>query len=65
MASSSEVQVYDFKRPERVSKEQIIALETLHEIFARNLSASLSGYLRAVVEAMFYIASTGCAWWKP
>ncbi len=47
---SSEVQLYDFKRPERVSKEQIIALETLHEIFARNLSASLSGYLRAVVE---------------
>jgi flagellar motor switch protein FliM len=47
---ASEIQVYDFKRPERVSKEQIVALETLHEIFARNLSASLSGYLRTVVE---------------
>jgi flagellar motor switch protein FliM len=46
----SEVHLYDFKRPERVSKDQVVALEALHEVFARNLSASLSGYLRTVVE---------------
>jgi flagellar motor switch protein FliM len=49
-ASLANVQVYDFKRPERVSKEQVTALEALHEAFARNVSASLSGYLRTIVE---------------
>ena len=44
------VQSYDFKRPERVGKEQARALETLHDAFARNLGASLSGYLRTIVE---------------
>lgn len=42
--------LYDFKRPERVSKEQVAALEALHEASARNISASLSGYLRTIVE---------------
>lgn len=46
----SNVQVYDFKRPERVSKEQVTALEGLHEAFARNVGATLSGYLRTIVE---------------
>jgi len=46
----SSIHIYDFKRPERVSKEQVVALEALHEAFARNLSASLSGYLRTVIE---------------
>lgn len=44
------VQIYDFKRPERVGKDQLRALERLHEVFARNVSATLSSYLRAVVE---------------
>ncbi len=46
----SSIHIYDFKRPERVSKEQVMALEALHEAFARNVSASLSGYLRTMVE---------------
>ena len=45
-----QINIYDFKRPERVSKSQVIALEALHEVFARNVSASLSGYLRGIVE---------------
>ncbi len=45
-----EVHTYDFKRPERVSKEQIRAIEGIHEAFARNLGASLSGFLRTIVE---------------
>ena len=45
-----EVRTYDFKRPERVSKDQMRALETLHEGFARNFGASLSGFLRTIVE---------------
>ncbi len=47
---SHQINVYDFKRPERVSKSQVIALEALHEVFARNVSASLSGYLRTIIE---------------
>jgi len=45
-----EVTAYDFKRPERVSKDQMRALRTLHESFARNFGASLSGFLRTIVE---------------
>src|SRR5262245_47176568 len=49
-AESIEVRAYDFKRPERVSKDQMRALQTLHEAFARNFGASLSGFLRTIVE---------------
>ncbi len=45
-----EIRSYDFKRPERVSKDQMRALQTLHESFARNFGASLSGFLRTIVE---------------
>jgi flagellar motor switch protein FliM len=45
-----DVQTYDFKRPERVSKDQMRALEALHEGFARNFGAALSGYLRTIIE---------------
>src|SRR4051794_36267912 len=46
----SQISVYDFKRPERVSKEQMRAFQALHEGFSRELGASLSGMLRAIVE---------------
>ncbi len=46
----AEVHVYDFKRPERVSKDQMRALEALHEGFGRNFGAALSGYLRTIIE---------------
>ncbi len=45
-----EVRAYDFKRPERVSKDQMRSLQTLHEAFARNFGAALSGFLRTIVE---------------
>lgn len=44
------VHTYDFKRPERVSKEQMRALQGIHESFARNFGASLSGFLRTIIE---------------
>lgn len=47
---SVEIKPYDFKRPERISKDQMRALQTLHEAFARNFGASLSGFLRTIVE---------------
>jgi flagellar motor switch protein FliM len=45
-----DVQVYDFKRPERVSKDQMRAMEALHEGFGRNFGAAISGYLRTIIE---------------
>src|SRR5437764_2385756 len=41
---------YDFKRPERVGKDQMRALQSLHEGFGRNFSAALSALLRSIVE---------------
>lgn len=44
------VTAYDFRRPERVGKEQMRALQSLHEGFSRNFSAALSALLRTIVE---------------
>ena len=41
---------YDFKRPERVGKDQMRALQSLHEGFGRNFGAALSAMLRSIVE---------------
>jgi len=48
--AKKEVTVYDFKRPERVSKDQMRALEGIHEGFARNFGAALSAFLRTIIE---------------
>jgi flagellar motor switch protein FliM len=44
------VSTYDFKRPERVSKDHIRALASIHDGFARNFGATLSGFLRTIIE---------------
>lgn len=44
------VLVYNFRRPDRVNKEQIRSLHFLHDRFARNVSTSLSAYLRTVTD---------------
>jgi flagellar motor switch protein FliM len=44
------ITVYDFKRPERVGKEQMRSLQTMHEGFGRNFGAALSALLRTMVE---------------
>jgi flagellar motor switch protein FliM len=49
-ASKVRVLAYDFKRPERVGKEQMRALQSLHDGFSRNFGASLSAVLRSIVE---------------
>ena len=40
-------QPYDFRRPDRIAKDQLRAIHMLHENFARSLASSLSAYLRA------------------
>lgn len=44
------VTLYDFKRPERVGKDQMRSLQTLHEGFGRNFGAALSSIVRSIVE---------------
>ncbi len=46
----ADITIYDFKRPERVSTDQIRSMEMMHEVLARKLAASLSAYLRTIVE---------------
>jgi len=41
---------YDFRRPDRISKDQIRSLHFLHDRFARNATSSLSAYLRTSIE---------------
>ncbi|MEM1354532.1 MAG: flagellar motor switch protein FliM [Planctomycetota bacterium] len=50
LSDDVEIRDYDFKRPERVSKDQMRALETLHESFSRSFGALLSGFLRTIME---------------
>ncbi len=45
-----QVEPYDFCRSDRIAKEQIRALHGLHTQFARSYAASLSAYLRTLVE---------------
>ena len=45
-----DITLYDFKRPERVGKEHMRALQSIHEGFSRNLGAELSGFLRTIVD---------------
>ena len=46
----SQISIYDFKRPERVGKEQMRGFQALHEGFGREFGAALSGMLRTIVE---------------
>ncbi|NLW31777.1 MAG: flagellar motor switch protein FliM [Fibrobacter sp.] len=51
---SSEVEkslsLYDFRRPDRVSKDQMRTLQNLHDGYARQFSTTLTNFLRTFVE---------------
>src|SRR5437868_8811688 len=47
---SAQVIAYNFRHPDRVSKDQIRSLHFLHDRFARNATASLSAFLRTTTE---------------
>ncbi|MBF0431615.1 MAG: flagellar motor switch protein FliM [Fibrobacteria bacterium] len=48
--SEKTVKLYDFRRPDRVSKDQMRTLQNLHENYARLFSTTLTSYLRTLVE---------------
>jgi flagellar motor switch protein FliM len=43
-------EAYDFRRPDKLSKEHLRSLQLLHESFGNYFASSLSGYLRAQVQ---------------
>ncbi len=45
--ASMKAEVYDFRRTDRIAKDQLRTIHLLHENFARSLSSSLSAYLRS------------------
>jgi flagellar motor switch protein FliM len=47
--SSAAIKAYDFRRPDKFSKEQWATLQSIHEHFARMLGASFSSRLRTLV----------------
>lgn len=44
------VVLYDFKQPNRVSKDQLKSLESLHDNFANQFGSQLSSFTRSVVD---------------
>ncbi len=47
------IQLYDFKHPERISKDQIRTLRTIHDSLARMLATYFSTTLRTLVDVNF------------
>jgi len=45
------VKVYDFKRPDKFSKDQLRAIQMIHESFARQLTTVMSTLIRSMVSA--------------
>ncbi len=48
--NKKKIKKYDFRRPEKFSKEQLRSLEVIHENLSRMVTNFLSGYLRSAVE---------------
>jgi flagellar motor switch protein FliM len=48
-AETRKIKIYDFKRPDKFSKEQIRTVSIMHETFARLTTTSLSANLRSMV----------------
>ena len=47
LVADRQIKLYDFRRPDRFSKEHIRAIQNIHETFARVTASSLSSYLRS------------------
>ena len=48
---NAKLKVYDFKRPDKFSKDQLRAIQMIHESFARQMTTVLSTLIRSIVSA--------------
>ena len=55
VTSAKKIKIYDFKRPDKFSKETLRTIQNLHETFARVTTTSLSAQLRSI--AHVHVAS--------
>ncbi len=53
-SSQRQVTLYDFKRPNRVSKEQLRAFRGIHDKLTRSLSSQISAIMRSIVEIQLH-----------
>ncbi|MFA6936678.1 MAG: flagellar motor switch protein FliM [Treponema sp.] len=49
VSDTRKIKIYDFKRPDKFSKEQLRTISNMHETFARLTTTSLSAQLRSLV----------------
>ncbi|BCZ19444.1 Flagellar motor switch protein FliM [Helicobacter sp. NHP19-012] len=49
-----QITLYDFKRPNRVSKEQLRSFRSIHDKMARSLSSQVSAIMRSIVEIQLH-----------
>jgi len=54
LLSQRQVTLYDFKRPNRVSKEQLRAFRGVHDKMARSLASQISSIMRSIVEIQLH-----------
>ena len=50
-AGEYKIKVYDFKRPDKFSKDQLRAIQMIHESFARQMTTAMSTLIRSMVSA--------------
>jgi len=50
VTDQKKIKIYDFKRPDKFSKEQIRTVSSMHESFARLTTTSLSAQLRTLIQ---------------
>jgi flagellar motor switch protein FliM len=58
-AQNRPAKLYDFRRPDKFSKEHLRSLRILHESFARMLGSSLTSYLSAGVQVRLTMLEQG------
>ena len=49
VSDTRKIKIYDFKRPDKFSKEQLRTVSNMHETFARHTTTSLSAQLHSLV----------------
>ena len=50
LLENKQITLYDFKRPNRVSKEQLRSIRSMHDKMARELASDISSLMRSIVE---------------
>ncbi len=54
LSPQRQITLYDFKRPNRVSKEQLRAFRGIHDKMARSIASQISAIMRSIVEIQLH-----------